>query len=185
MAIPAACRRTAQSVARAGRRRPTGSGKTRIAAEITLGACAKHNKAIFVVPRISLVEQTCAAFAREGIEHVGVIQGQNFRTNPRAPVQVASAQTLARRVIRDAEIDIIVECHLQFQSISKWIADPEWLDVVFIGLSATPWSKGLGKHYDDLLRPVSISELIEGGFLSQFRVFAPPMDRQPVKDSGG
>ncbi len=153
---------------------PTGAGKTRIAAEITLGARAKRNKAIFTVPRISLIEQTIAAFEREGIDHIGVIQGQHFRTDPSAPVQIASARTLARREIPDVEIVIIDECHLQFQSISKWIADPEWSDVVFVGLTATPWSKGLGKHYDDLLKPVSIQELIDGGFLSPFRVFAPP-----------
>jgi DNA repair protein RadD len=46
--------------------------------------------------------------------------------------------------------------------------------VPFIGLSATPWSRGLGIIYDDLLQPVSIQELIDGGYLSDFRVFAPP-----------
>ena len=28
---------------------------------------------------------------------------------------------------------------------------PEWANVPFVGLSATPWTKGLGKHYDDLI----------------------------------
>jgi DNA repair protein RadD len=42
-----------------------------------------------------------------------------------------------------------------------------------VGLSATPWAKGLGKIYDDLIRPVSIRELIEQGYLSPSRAFAP------------
>jgi DNA repair protein RadD len=164
---------------RTGHRRPilqlpTGAGKTRIAAEIINRSLAKERRAIFVVPRISLIEQTVAAFEREGIWNIGVLQGQHFRTNPHAPVQIASAQTLARREIPPAGIVIIDECHLQFKSITEWIAASEWQAVPFVGLSATPWAKGLGKSYDDLLRPVSILELIDERYLSPFRVFAPP-----------
>jgi hypothetical protein len=51
---------------RTGHRRPilqlpTGAGKTRIAAEIVLGSLSKEQRAIFVVPRLSLIEQTVAA----------------------------------------------------------------------------------------------------------------------------
>jgi DNA repair protein RadD len=164
---------------RAGHKRPilqlpTGAGKTRIAAEIVLGSLSKERRAIFVVPRISLIEQTVAAFEREGVWNIGVIQGQHFRTNLNAPVQIASAQTLARREIPPSDVVIVDECHLQFKSITEWIAAPEWQTVPFVGLSATPWAKGLGKSYDDLLMPVSIQELIAEGYLSPFRVFAPP-----------
>lgn len=152
---------------------PTGAGKTRIAAELVLGSLSKE-RAIIVVPRLSLIEQTVAAFEREGIWGLGVLQGRHFRTNPNAPVQIASAQTLVRRDIPSAGIVIVDECHLQFEKINKWIASPEWSAVPFVGLSATPWSRGLGKNYDDLLRPVSIQELIDEGYLSPFRVFAPP-----------
>jgi DNA repair protein RadD len=153
---------------RTGHRRPvlqlpTGAGKTRIAAEIILGSLSKERRAIFVVPRLSLIEQSVAAFEREGVWNIGVIQGRHFRTNPGAPVQIASAQTLAQRDIPTAAVIIIDECHLQFNSITDWIADPEWQAVPFIGLSATPWAKGLGKSYDDLLMPVSIQELIDEG----------------------
>jgi DNA repair protein RadD len=164
---------------RTGHRRPilqlpTGAGKTRIAAEIVLGSLIKERRAIFVVPRISLIEQTAAAFEREGIWNVGVIQGHHYRTNPNAPVQIASAQTLVRRDIPSTDIVIIDECHLQFKLITEWIATTAWATIPFVGLSATPWSRGLGKTYDDLIRPVSIQELIDDEFLSPFRVFAPP-----------
>jgi DNA repair protein RadD len=164
---------------RTGHRRPilqlpTGAGKTRVAAEIINGALAKGRRAIFVMPRQVLIEQTIAAFEREGIWNTGVIQARNRRTNPNAPVQIAMAQTLARREIPPAGIVIIDECHNQYKSITKWISSPEWQAVPFIGLSATPWAKGLGKTYDDLLMPVSIQELIDEGYLSPFLVFAPP-----------
>lgn len=166
---------------RAGHKRPvlqlpTGSGKTRIAAEIILGALAKEKRAIFVVPRISLIEQTVAAFEREGVNAIGVIQGQNFRTDGAAPVQVASAQTLVRRPLadRNASLVIIDEAHLSFKKITDWMASEDWSKIPFIGLTATPWAKGMGKVYDDLIKPTSIAEMIAEGYLSPFRVFAPP-----------
>lgn len=176
---------------RTGHRRPllqlpTGAGKTRIAAEVVRGARAKGGPAIFVVPRISLIEQTVSAFEREGIDHVGVIQGHHFRTDAAAPVQIASTQTLARRAIPRASIVLIDEAHLQFSTIREWINSAQWAPVPFVGLSATPWSKGLGKTYDDLLKPVTIKELIDGGFLSTFRVFAPPPpDLEGVRTTAG
>lgn len=43
----------------------------------------------------------------------------------------------------------------------------------FVGLSATPWTKGLGKYYDKLIIASTTQELIDLGYLSNFRVFAP------------
>ena len=40
------------------------------------------------------------------------------------------------------------------------------------GLSATPWTKGLGKYFHSLLKVTTTQELINQGFLSKFRVFA-------------
>ncbi len=40
-------------------------------------------------------------------------------------------------------------------------------------MSATPWSRGLGKHYDDLIVAATTADLIRDRFLSQFKTFAP------------
>ena len=45
--------------------------------------------------------------------------------------------------------------------------------MIFVGLSATPWAKGLGKVYDDLVIGATLGELIDAGYLSKFRCFAP------------
>jgi DNA repair protein RadD len=153
---------------------PTGAGKTRIAAELCARAIEAETSALFVVPRISLIEQTCRAFEAEGLRNIGVIQGQHYRTNSNAILQIASAQTLARRDIPESGIVIIDECHLQFESIRKWIANDDWRHVMFIGLTATPWSKGMARHWHKLISPVSIDGLIGQGHLSPFRVLAPP-----------
>ena len=55
--------------------------------------------------------------------------------------------------------------------------DPAWLDVPFVGLSATPWSKGLGKFYEELIVASTTKDLIAAGILSPFRVFAPSASR--------
>src|SRR5262249_33996860 len=55
----------------------------------------------------------------------------------------------------------------------KWMLDPIWKDVPFIGLSATPWTKGLGAYYEGQITVASIQDLMDAGFLSKFKVFAP------------
>jgi DNA repair protein RadD len=90
---------------------PTGSGKTAIAGAIAAGAIAKSNRMAFVVPAISLIDQTVAAFAKQGIKEVGVIQQDHGMTNPERPVQICSIQTLqARKMFADAAVVVFDEC---------------------------------------------------------------------------
>lgn len=150
---------------------PTGAGKTRTAAEIVSGALAKGKRVCFTVPAISLIDQTVEAFESEGIDWLGVIQASHPRMDYGAPVQVASVQTIARRFLPEADVVVVDECHLRFEIIAEWMRrDP---GKVFIGLSATPWARGLADDWQALVSPVSMQELIDAGFLSPFRVFAP------------
>lgn len=150
---------------------PTGFGKTVLAAHIVRGALDKVNRVIFVVPAISLIDQTVRSFHDDGIECVGVLQGIHELTDRSQPVQVASIQTLMRRRIPDAGIVLVDEAHRWFDFMGEWMA--QWDKVPFVGLSATPWTKGLGKHYDDLIIAATTEDLIRDGYLSKFRVFAP------------
>lgn len=166
-----------QSLGR-GRRRPvlqapTGFGKTILAAAIVDGALRKGNRVIFTVPALSLVDQTVEAFWVEGIRDVGVIQGAHEMTATDRPVQVASVQTLARREVPEADVVVIDECHRWFKFYGEWMARGDWQPVPFIGLSATPWTRGLGRYFDDLLIAATTADLIDQGYLSRFRVFAP------------
>ena len=67
----------------------------------------------------------------------------------------------------------IDEAHKIFNFYGKWFTDPAWKDVPFIGLSATPWAKGLGRLYQELIIAATTQDLIDLGYLSKFRVFAP------------
>lgn len=133
----------------------------------------RANKSFSPFQSLSLIDQTVDNFEREGIHSVGVVQGDHWRTDASQPVQICSVQTLARRRIPEAQLALIDEAHMMFKTVHDWMAEPEWADVPFIGLSATPWAKGLGRHYDDLIIAARTSELIDAGFLSPFTVFAP------------
>lgn len=162
----------------------TGFGKTLVAAKIIEAALAKGKRVIFTVPAINLIEQTVAAFEAERIRDIGVMQANHPRTNPLARVQVASVQTLARREIPPADLVIVDECHVRSRVIEKLMKARE--DVCFIGMSATPWAKGMGLLWQDLVIPSSLGDLIEGGYLSRFRVFAPDLpDLSSVKTVAG
>lgn len=163
---------------------PTGAGKTLTATKIIEMAQAKGNAVIFTAPAVSLIDQTVAAFRAEGIEDIGVMQANHPLTNPLARVQVASVQTLARREIPGASLVIVDECHIRAEVIDQLIAERP--DVRFVGLSATPWRKGMGLVWRDLVVPVTIADLIEGGLLSKFTAFAPDVpDLSGVKVSKG
>lgn len=160
----------------AGRRRPllqmpTGAGKTETAVKIIQRALAKSKRVVFVVPAIELIDQTVARLAKYGVTTVGVIQADHPGTDPQQPVQVASVQTLSRRRLPDTDLVIVDEAHKIFKIIKTWMEERTTLP--FIGLSATPWAKGLGRLYTDLIRPVTLSELIRRRRLTPFRAFAP------------
>lgn len=152
---------------------PTGFGKTVLASHIVAGARAKGNRVCFVVPSLSLIDQTVQSFWDDGIRDIGVIQADHPLTDYSKPVQVASIQTLGRRNVNRLEFNLVVvdEAHKLHKAQIQWMQD--WDAVPFIGLSATPWTRGLGKYWDDLIVAATTQELIDSGYLSPFRVFAP------------
>lgn len=163
---------------------PTGAGKTVTAARIIEGALAKGKRVIFTAPMISLIDQTVTAFEAEGIRGIGVMQANHPRTDPLAQVQVASVQTLRRRLIPEAALVIVDEAHIRDKTVERLMQERP--DAFFIGLTATPWAKGLGLVWQDLVIPCTIGGLIEAGLLSQFRVFAPDVpDLSRVKVERG
>lgn len=165
---------------------PTGGGKTAVAGSIIRNALGKNRRAIFTVPALSLITQTIDSFKRDGIREIGVMQGRHELTNRDQPVQICSVQTLSRRFIPEADLVMIDECHVVYDLYQRWFTDPAWAHIPIIGLSATPWTKGLGKLYQSLVIGTTTQELIDSGYLSQFRVFAPShVDLSAVRTVAG
>jgi DNA repair protein RadD len=150
---------------------PTGFGKTLTAAHIIARALGKGKRIAFTVPALSLIDQTVEALEAEGIDTLGVLQGIHPRTDREQPVQVCSVQTLARRRRLDVDLILVDEAHQHHREIYRWMADCP--DTPFIGLSATPWARGVGKYYDDLIIAATTRDLIRDGYLSDFRAYAP------------
>jgi superfamily II DNA or RNA helicase len=163
---------------------PTGFGKTLTAAHIIQRALDKGKRVAFTVPALSLIDQTVSAFEAEGIDCVGVMQGIHPRTDREQPVQVCSIQTIARRKRPEVDFVLVDEAHELHKEVFRWMADCS--DIPFLGLSATPWSRGLGKYYDDLIIAATTKDLIDQDYLSRFTVFAPSQpDLDGVKTVAG
>ena len=152
----------------------TGIGKTLIAAAIVENARAKQKRVLFTVPAIDLIDQTVEAFYSQEICDVGVIQASHHMTDWSQPVQIASIQTLQRRdVMPDADVVIIDECHRWSRFYETLLLDQAHAKKPMIGLSATPWRKGMADYYNTFIRAMSTQDLIDKGLLSDFRVYAP------------
>lgn len=152
---------------------PTGMGKTLVASDMVQRARAKGKRVLITVPAISLIDQTVEALATQGVRDVGVIQAQHHMTDGRQPVQVASVQTLLHRAIPQSDLVLIDECHKWFKFYEQWFQALEWQKIPIIGLSATPWTRGLGAYYRKLVVANTIAEMIQQKLLAPFRVFAP------------
>src|SRR5262245_16626315 len=151
---------------------PTGAGKTLLASSILAGFGKEGLPGLFVVPRIELINQTVDKFRAENIIDIGVMQASHELTNSLRSIQIASVQTLRRRPLPNASVVFIDEAHIWNDFYRTWMLDPEWRDVPFIGLSATPWRRGLGAYFDELIPVAGIKDLIEEGYLSRFKAFA-------------
>lgn len=151
---------------------PTGAGKTYIATQIVHRFLEEGKRVAFTVPLISLVNQTVRSFWDQGIQEIGVMQAGHEMTNHNMPVQVCSIDTIARRRhYPEIEAVIVDECHRRSKFLYEWM--DKWNNVPFIGLSATPWTVGLGNHFKRLINLVGTQDLIDQKYLCDFKVFAP------------
>jgi len=161
----------------------TGLGKTIIAVWMIKQAIRKDMKILFVCDRIQLVEQTHLVFSDYGISH-GVIMSDHPDYAPGLQVQIASVQTLARRKIHEFDFIIIDECHTWYKAHEKILRmNPH---AFVLGLSATPFSKGLGKYFDTHIEPVPVKKLIDDGYLCDFEIYGPDtIDLSKVRTRAG
>lgn len=155
---------------------PTGSGKTVMFSHIAHGAGQKQKRVWILVHRAELVEQTSRTMREIGIHH-GVIAA-GWPVDPLPHVQVVSVQTVVRRTGGHIPPDVIIvdECH--HAAAGTWgkilQAFPQ---AIRLGFTATPErldGKGLADTFDCLIRGPEVAWLIENGFLTQPKYYAPP-----------
>jgi superfamily II DNA or RNA helicase len=163
---------------------PTGAGKTEMAIELLRATKAKGNRSAMILDRIVLCDQTSKRLERYSIDH-GVLQSGHWRYRPYEHIQVCSAQTLERRGdIPSFNLLIVDEAHQTRQQTVEFIKNNP--DIKVIGLTATPFTKGLGKVYDHVVSSVTTKELVNQGVLVPLRVFiAKEIDMSGAKKVAG
>lgn len=155
---------------------PTGSGKTLMFSYISAGMARNNKRIVIIAHRRELLKQISKALKNVGVRHAVLASGTLGL--PRANVVVASVFTLARRLAKFPEPDLIIgdEAH-------HFTPDSTWGKVVkafpnarVLGVTATPErldGKGLGLLFDDMVMGPTVAELTEQGFLSPAEVYAP------------
>lgn len=149
---------------------PTAFGKTECAAHIIQQSMEKGARSWFVVDRVTLVNQTSRRFYQYGIDH-SIIQADNPFYDPTNPVQIISAQTLARRTIREIpDLIVVDEAHCQYAATMEAIDKIERAKV--IGLTATPFTAGMAQHWDGVVNGSTVNQLLGLDFLTPLKIKA-------------
>lgn len=167
---------------------PTASGKSVMIAYM-IGESAKRGLSSWLLAhRKELIDQLSATLWEAGVPHGVLMAG---RPETKDPVQVASVQTVVRRMDRLAPPALMAydECHHIVSPTSLRIVDHcngAWI----IGLTATPSrldGRGLGDVFQALVTGPTVTELTAQGYLCPYRIVAPPqaMDTSGIHTRGG
>ena len=165
---------------------PTGAGKTVLALRVALEALLRGKRVVFLADRTTLINQTSAAADAAGLTAHGIIQAGHPRRDSSLPFQIASAQTIAKREFwPQADVVVVDECHTMHGCWVEYARNNP--ATVVIGLTATPFSKGMGKVFDSIINAATAHELTELGTLVPMRVLSctrPDMAGAAVSKSG-
>ena len=155
---------------------PTGAGKTALTVHMAGTAQSRGKSVMFIVHQTELLKQTSEAFWKQKMEHGMICPGKK---RSRLPVQVASVQTLVRRLEQYEAPDLIIidEAHRSKGETYQRVLDA-YPTARVIGLTATPQrtdGKGLDDLFNTIVEGPSLRELIDRGFLADYDLVAPPM----------
>ena len=153
---------------------PCGAGKTIMTGWMIREVQRRSKRAIFFVHRNELIRQTSETFERLGIPH-GIISA-GYKMNLDLPVQIASVQTLVKRLGKVPAPDFLIcdECHhILANSYREVLA--AYPEAFLLGVTATPQRMGginLGDVFTSMVEGPNVDELIELGNLTKFKYFS-------------
>lgn len=148
----------------------TGFGKTRCAARIIEGYVKRGMNVCFIVPRISLIQQTAEAFRALGLTGITYLWS-DYPTDMAAKITIASVDTYIRRKKRTFDLVIVDEVQHRRKTLLEWMS--EHPNERYLGLTATPFPDFLGNYYTAMAKSKSMDWLIENGRLAPYDVYAP------------
>lgn len=162
----------------------TGAGKTILFSSISDSAMRRRRVVRILCHRIELVDQIVDTLKNFDVNPEIIAssysKGHGRKRATDSPISVASVQTLVRRLMDYPPPTLIIcdEAH-------HCVGGNSWSQIVkaypgarLLGVTATPCrldGRGLGAHFDTLIRGPSEQELINGGYLVRTRIFAPKL----------
>jgi len=171
---------------------PTGSGKTVMFSFMVSKALEKSKRCLILTHRTELLTQTGGTLELFGLNPIVI--------NPKAKkidvgsLYVAMTKTVLARIkneeyinwLQSFDLIIIDESHLQeFNNLFEYFNQNTFV----IGATATPERKGnqiaLDEHYQDIVNEITISELIELGYLAKPNSYGVNIDLSKIKTKGG
>jgi superfamily II DNA or RNA helicase len=166
---------------------PTGSGKTVMFAYLTKKLTANGYRTVILAHRKELLAQISSTLRMFHVKHSLIAPSVDY--NDEHLVHVASVFSVVRRlhIVKCPDFVIIDEAHhcvsgsTWNKTLDMWASINPKLRV--IGVTATPErlsGEGLDATFDKLVLGPTVAELISSGYLSPFKIFAPP---QPVDTS--
>lgn len=163
---------------------PTGFGKTEVAIALMKATRDKYRRAAMVLDRLVLVDQTSLRLSKYKLPH-GVFQSGHWKFDQRELLQVCSAQTLERREnFPKVDLLIVDECHIARKQTIEFIKNNS--DVKVVGLTATPFTKGLGDVYKNVVCGATNDWLVSNKWLTPLKVFiAKEIDMTGAKKVAG
>jgi len=170
---------------------PTGGGKTICFSFICKSAASKGKRVLILAHRKELISQASNKLRDLGVRH-GLI-APNYTPKPHELVQVASVQTLVKKLGNIQAPDLIVIDEGHHAPAGTWdTIRKAFPDAKILGVTATPIrsdNKGLATVYDYLVQPevdgqaVTTKWLMREGFLSEAVCYCPDsgMDTSALK----
>ncbi len=163
---------------------PTGFGKTEVAIYLMKATAEKYNSAAIILDRLVLVDQTSNRLMKYKLDH-GVFQAGHWKYDRHKRLQVASAQTVERRE-NFPKIDLLIvdECHITRKQTTDLIKSNP--DMKVVGLTATPFTKGLAGLYSNIVNGATTDWLVQNKYLTPLRVYiAKEIDMAGAKKVAG
>lgn len=168
---------------------PTGTGKTRLFVSI-IKDIRKISVAKKIIPqprilvlahRTELIEQISDTLQSKYHITCGIIKS-GIKENNDAIVQVASVQSLSRRLARWQDIPfqyiVIDEAHHALAATYKKICKT-FPNAYILGVTATPYrlsGEGFRKMFGRLVTSMPVQSFIEQGYLSAFKYYSIPLN---------
>ena len=156
---------------------PTGGGKTIIFGAIAQEFTRRDDAVLILAHREELVMQARDKVGAIANAPVGIIKA-GHQPNHSAPIQVASVQSLVRRMdaIEYPSLIVVDEAHHSTAGTYRRILEA-YPNAYVLGVSATP-TRLDGSGFDDIYESIvcgpTVKDLIDGGHLSRFKLFADP-----------